>query len=1174
MARFSIFSRLVLLAAVLLCVLIGTNLYLGRELGRNVDVLADQGQAIDLVKTADNANVAFGDLKYWLSDLAVSLLVRAEVRAEEARERLNAELALLEAYAPDEVAEIRAEVDQVVDVALQAVDAYTENQRVVGNSLMANARLHIEAVDELLRGLVARLQSEAQTVREGAAGQARDAVFAAVATVVAASVLGLLLTVVIVRSITRPMGRLVNAMEAITGGQLDTPVPSGGRDEIGAMANTLAMLRDSLAERERLTAEREQAEAAVRHMQGRLTDAVESISQGFALFDTADRLVLCNSRYGEMLHAGDRATIEPGTPFETIVRDAAEKGRIRDALGRVDAWVAERLARHRKPGAPIIQQRSDGRWVQITERDTHDGGIVAIYADITDLKRAEEALRASEEQLRAIIGNLPGVVWQCVRGADGLAYPFFSPRGEQILGLGRPSGAIVANPEVLTEAIHPDDLPSWRAALERSAADLSPLAIDFRIRTAWEDWYWFRSLATPRRQADGNIAWDGISLNVSELKQREEQLAAANERFDLAMRGSNEGLWDWNLKSGLMQVSPRFKELCAIDVEGDTIEPAVWAARLHPEDRARNEDEVRAHLRGETDYVSSEYRIRQRDDSHRWVLARGLGVRDDAGRVYRMVGSVGDITARKQAELELRKAMQQAEEATRAKSQFLANMSHELRTPLNAVIGITEMLEEDAEDLGQEDFIEPLRRIRGAGSHLLHLINEILDLSKIEAGRLELHEEEIDVKQLIDEIAMTAAPLADRNGNRLEIRCPDDIGSMRADLTRVRQVLLNLLSNACKFTEKGEVGLAVASVGAGNAAALTFTVSDSGIGMSPEQVAKLFQDFSQADSSTTRKYGGTGLGLAISRRLCRLMGGDVTVESAPGAGSTFTARLPRHGAAADASPGAAAHPGAPAPTDAERGRGGKVLVIDDEQTVRDLMRRFLAREGFDVVTAKDGREGLELARQLRPALITLDVLMPEFDGWSVLQTLKGDPELAQIPVLMLTILDEKQKAYALGAADYMTKPLDRDRLRALLARYGTPGSRRILVVDDDADNRRRLARVLESEGWQVSEAENGRVALERLTGSPPDLIVLDLMMPEMDGFEFLVHLRKNEALRAVPVVVVTAATLTEADRARLNGGVERVLQRSDFQTDDLLAEVRALVRQAFDRAEMVESQDA
>jgi signal transduction histidine kinase/CheY-like chemotaxis protein len=501
--------------------------------------------------------------------------------------------------------------------------------------------------------------------------------------------------------------------------------------------------------------------------------------------------------------------------------------------------------------------------------------------------------------------------------------------------------------------------------------------------------------------------------------------------------------------------------------------------------------------------------------------------------------------------------------ASQHKSQFLANMSHELRTPLNAIIGVTEMLLEDARELKRDDDIEPLDRVLRAGRHLLALINDILDLSKIEAGKMELHLESFHVAPLIEDIVKTIQPLTEKTGNELMVNCPGDIGTIRADRTRVQQALLNLASNANKFTEGGKVTITAFRTSEDAGEWITMAVADTGIGMTPEQMGRLFQEFVQADASTTRKYGGTGLGLAISRRFCQMMGGDISVESEVGRGSTFTIRLPAEVHAAQPVPvaGRAPAPQALAPSAASP----DVLIVDDDPTVREMTGRFLTREGFSVVMADGGREGLRLARELHPAAITLDVIMPDLDGWTVLAAIKGDPTLMDIPVILMTIVDEKNRGYSLGAADYMVKPVDRERLGAVLRGIVKSAGRRVLVVDDDDIMRRGLLQTLEKEGWKVSEADNGRVGLARLAEAVPDVIVLDLMMPEMDGFEFLDELRHRAEWRDIPVIVVTAKDLTEEDHRRLNGEVERVLQKDAPTRDEMLREVSIALARCIER---------
>ena len=637
---------------------------------------------------------------------------------------------------------------------------------------------------------------------------------------------------------------------------------------------------------------RKKAEKGRRRSEQRLTDALESLQEGFALFDPDDRLVLYNSRYLE-LYPGLMDVVVPGTPFSEIVRSAAERGIVGNAAGRIDDWIERRLALHRQPSGPHLQAQSDGRWIQINERKTRDGGTVALFTD------------------------------------------------------------------------------------------------------------------------------------VSELKQRE----------------------------------------------------------------------------------------------------------------------------------------QEAKAASREKSDFLARMSHELRTPMNAIIGITEMLIETSEELNWLDQLEPLRRVLGAGKHLLELINDILDLSKIEAGRFELHATEFDIADLLREAATMARPLAEKNRNRLDINCPDGIGGMRADMIRVRQIVLNLLSNACKFTEGGDVTLAVDYSRRNSRDGMLIRVTDTGIGMTPEQMGRLFQEFSQADSSTTRKYGGTGLGLAISQRLAGMMGGEITAESEPGRGSTFCVWLPRVTDGVELALAAVEGPSPTKPGPALQPGGitaRTVVVVDDDPTVHDLLSKLLMREGYTVALAATGVEGLNLVRELKPAAIILDIVLPDLDGWTVLAALKGNPELADIPVIVLTIVDDRGRGYALGAAEYLVKPIDRKRLRAILEKY-CQRQGKILLVEDDEPTRETTRDLVVRHGFSVVEAANGREALDRLAEGLPDLILLDLLMPEMDGFEFLDQVRSRPAWRNVPVIVLTAKDLTEGDRRRLSGRATQIIQKAGQSRELLVAELRRAV---------------
>ena len=496
-----------------------------------------------------------------------------------------------------------------------------------------------------------------------------------------------------------------------------------------------------------------------------------------------------------------------------------------------------------------------------------------------------------------------------------------------------------------------------------------------------------------------------------------------------------------------------------------------------------------------------------------------------------------------------------AEEANTTKSKFLANMSHELRTPLNAIIGYSEMSIEEMSDLGVPSLIPDIQKIHGAGQHLLELINNILDLSKVEAGKMELCLETFEIEPLLAEVAATIKPLLTKNHNTLFVNCQGNIGSMYADITKLRQSLLNLLSNASKFTENGTITLAVERQGANS---IALWVSDTGIGMTLEQQAKLFQSFTQADASTTRKYGGTGLGLVITQQFCHLMGGEIQVTSEVGTGTTFTIRLPA--IVQPLPPALTSHNG-----DRELSTGASVvganniLVIDDDAAARDLLQRLLRREGYNAIVATSGQEGLDLARAHAPDAILLDVRMPEMNGWEVLSRLKSDPDLANIPVVMVTIEDDPALSCALGAVDYLIKPIDSERLLAILQPYRTePSATSVLVVEDNPGNREMICRQLIKAGWDVLQAQNGLQALAVLQTQQPGVILLDLMMPEMDGFELIRQLRVHPQWRSIPVIVLTAKDLTAAERQWLQGQTQQIYDKGAGNRQ-LLDEIHTLL---------------
>jgi PAS domain S-box-containing protein len=845
----------------------------------------------------------------------------------------------------------------------------------------------------------------------------------------------------------------------------------------------------------------------------------------------------------------DAPPADPAARLAALDRGRREMDEVRAALGAMEADEQRLLA-----DRTAATDRSYGSAVlafgvaTLLAAAVLIGAYVLIRRDLAARQQSEDELRESERFVRLVLDSTGDGIY----GVDPAgACTFINTAGARLLGyephelVGKPMHATVHHSRPDGSAYPVAECPIAQGARDGRRVrvedtlwrkDGSPLPVDYSAAPIQDD----------GRSVGAVVTFADLSERRRAERERQEQRA----QFETMVNAIPQLAWIAEPSGDISWYNRRW-----YDYTGTTFEDMKgwgWKTVHHPDHVAAVEAKLRHAFETGEEWEDT-FPLRSKDGEYRSFLSRAVPIRTTDGRVLRWFGTNTDVEDQRRVERALAEARDVAEAASVAKSTFLANMSHELRTPLNAVIMYSELLQEEAEDRGVTDFLPDLEKIRTAGRHLLGLVNSILDLSKIEAGKMDMYLERFELRDVVTDVTATVQPLLKKRDNTLAVDAPADLGAMNADLTKVRQILFNLLSNASKFTEKGTVTLAVRRRDEGERPGVEFRVSDTGIGMTPEQVGRLFQPFTQADASTTRKFGGTGLGLTIVKQFCEMMGGGVRVESEPGRGTTFVVWLPAETAPAAPDP-------APVPAATGPETGPDILVIDDEPNARELLSRLLAREGFRVRTAADGKSGLAAAQADRPDVVVLDVNMPHMDGWAVLAALKADPHLSDVPVVMHTMLDDRSMGYALGAAEYLTKPVDRERLVGVLNKFAArQAAGPVLVVEDDADTRQAVRRAVEAEGWRVTEAENGRAALDRVAAAPPAVILLDLMMPEMDGFEFLSELRKRPGGEELPVVVLTAKELTAADRSRLNGHVERVLQKGAFSPDTMLKEVRRLV---------------